>query len=196
MTKIYEQCLVTMTTVRQAPPMSQIPLVDVRDGGPIAHALSRQEAAEALRDYCVAAVPSWGRGVCLASIDRLAARWLKSSVSAYREELQLVAAILGFPGTLTLNMSYLFACTTSASLSAEGRPMIRRSLDWPFRRARALRRDRVASRSRRRILQRHLARRGRRAERYGARTLLRGDQSGADAPARAGAPRRCRSTPR
>jgi hypothetical protein len=53
-------------------------------------------------------------------------------VSAYRDGLQLVTTILGFPGTLTLNMSYLFACTTSASLSAEGRPMIRRSLDWPF----------------------------------------------------------------
>ena len=122
-----------MTNSRNAPSVSHnIPLVDVRDGGPIAHALSRQEAAATLRDYCVAAVPSWGRGVCLASIDHLAGRWLKSSVSAYRDELQLVAAILGFPGTLTLNMSYLFACTTSASLSAEGRPMIRRSLDWPF----------------------------------------------------------------
>ncbi len=121
-----------MTNSRNAPSVSHIPFVDVRDGGPIAHALSRQEAAATLRDYCVAAVPSWGRGVCLASIDHLAGRWLKSSVSAYRDELQLVAAILGFPGTLTLNMSYLFACTTSASLSAEGRPMIRRSLDWPF----------------------------------------------------------------
>jgi hypothetical protein len=121
-----------MTSVRHPPSVTHIPLVDVRDGGPIAHALSRQEAAAALRDYCVAAVPSWGRGVCLASIDRVAARWLKSSISAYREELQLVATILGFPGTLTLNMSYLFACTTSATLSAEGLPMIRRSLDWPF----------------------------------------------------------------
>jgi hypothetical protein len=132
MTKISEKFHAMMTSFRHLPAVTQIPLVDVRDGGPIAHALTRQEAAAALRDYCVAPVPSWGRGVCLASIDRLAERWLKSSVSAYREELPLIATILGFPGTLTLNMSYLFACTTSASLSAEGRPMIRRSLDWPF----------------------------------------------------------------
>ena len=121
-----------MTSSGHCLTVNHIPLVDVRDGGPIAHALSRQKAAEALRDYCVAVVPSWGRGVCLSSIDRLAGRWLKSSVSAYRDELQLIATILGFPGTLTLNMSYLFACTTSASLSADGRPVIRRSLDWPF----------------------------------------------------------------
>ncbi len=132
MTKMYEKFPAKMTSFRHSPTVTHIPFVDVRDGGPIAHALSRQEAAAALRDYCVAPVPRWGRGVCLASIDHLAARWLKSSVSAYREELQLIAKILGFPGTLTLNMSYLFACTTSASLSAEGLPMIRRSLDWPF----------------------------------------------------------------
>jgi hypothetical protein len=121
-----------MTSSGHSLSVNHIPLVDVRDGGPIAHALSRQEAAAALRDYCVAPMPRWGRGVCLSSIDRLAGRWLKSSVSAYRDELQLIATILGFPGTLTLNMSYLFACTTSASLSADGRPVIRRSLDWPF----------------------------------------------------------------
>ncbi|BDV40210.1 hypothetical protein [Methylocystis bryophila] len=121
-----------MTKFRDVPLVNHIPFVDVREGGPIAHALSRPEAAAALRDYCVAPMPSWGRGVCLTSIDRLAERWLKSSISAYRDELQLVATILGFPGTLTLNMSYLFACTTSASLSADGRPMIRRTLDWPF----------------------------------------------------------------
>ncbi len=132
MTKRCEKFSAKMTSSRHLPSVTHIPFVDVRDGGPIAHALSRQEAAAALRDYCVAPMPSWGRGVCLSSIDRLAARWLKSSVSAYRDELQLVAEILGFPGTLTLNMSYLFACTTSASRSPEGRPMIRRSLDWPF----------------------------------------------------------------
>ena len=121
-----------MTNFRNVPPVNHIPFVDVRDGGPIAHALSRHEAAATLRDYCVAPMPRWGRGVCLASIDSLAGRWLKSSVSAYGEELQIIARILGFPGTLTLNMSYLFACTTSASLSSDGRPTIRRSLDWPF----------------------------------------------------------------
>jgi hypothetical protein len=112
--------------------MHAIPLLDVRDGGPIAHTRARAEAAAALRDACVAPVPRWGRHLCLTSIDRIAARWLRSSVSAYRDDLEQVARILGFPGALTLNMSYLFACTTSASLGPDGAPRIARSLDWPF----------------------------------------------------------------
>jgi hypothetical protein len=112
--------------------MQPIPIFDVRTGGPIAHTRARAEAAAALRDACLAPVPTWSRHLCLTSIDRVAARWLKSSVSAYREELEHVAHILGFPGTMTLNMSYLFACTTRASLGPDGAPLLRRSLDWPF----------------------------------------------------------------
>ena len=46
--------------------------------------------------------------------------------------LRDVARISGFPGALTLNMSYLFACTTSAAAGPNGAPLLRRSLDWPF----------------------------------------------------------------
>jgi hypothetical protein len=112
--------------------MHDIPLLDVRDGGPIAHARGRIATAAVLRDACVASAPRWSRDICLSSIDCIAARWLRSSVSAYRGDLQDVAGILGLPGTLTLNMSYLFACTTSAFVDDDGRPTIRRSLDWPF----------------------------------------------------------------
>lgn len=112
--------------------MRGIPFVDVRDGGPIAHAAARLHAAAALRDACLAPAPLWSH-VCLAPIDKLAAAWLRKSGSLYGRELERVAEILGFHGAMTLNMSYLFACTTSAFLTPTGAPALRRSLDWPFR---------------------------------------------------------------
>lgn len=111
--------------------MKPIPLLDVRDGGPVAHAQARVDAAAALRDACLGAAAPLAR-FCLSPIDRVAANWLRRSGSAYRAELELVAAILGFPGAMTLNMSYLFACTTQAYEGPDGRPRIRRTLDWPF----------------------------------------------------------------
>lgn len=112
--------------------MRRIPLLDVRDGGPIAHAAARIAAAEALRDACLAPMPRWGH-VCLAPVDRLARSWLRKSASRYFEDLERIAEILGFHGAAALNMSYLFACTTQAFVDKSGAPTIRRSLDWPFR---------------------------------------------------------------
>lgn len=84
-----------------------------------------------MRDNCLGVVgPVAGLG--LRAIDRIAANWLKRSASAYRAELEHIAAILGFPGAMTLNMSYLFACTTQAYEDEAGLPRIRRTLDWPF----------------------------------------------------------------
>jgi hypothetical protein len=111
--------------------MKLIPFIDVRTGGPVAHAMERAGAAVALRDACVGAIAPMDR-FCLPPVDRLASRWLQRSASAYRSELEHVAAILGFPGAMTLNMSYLFACTTQAYEGPDGLPRIRRTLDWPF----------------------------------------------------------------
>lgn len=111
--------------------MEPIPFVDVRQGGPMAHVKARIATAHALRDACLAPVPYWGRGI-LTPIDYLAGNWLKKSASLYREELESIAEYLGFPGAMTLNLSYLFACTTAANVDALGQPRIRRSLDWPF----------------------------------------------------------------
>jgi hypothetical protein len=112
--------------------MNLIHFLDVRRGGPVAHARARIAAAASLRDACLSPVPRWSQNFCLSSTDRIAAKWLRSSVSTYSEDLESVAEILGFPGALTLNMSYLFACTTSAESGPNGAPLLRRSLDWPF----------------------------------------------------------------
>jgi hypothetical protein len=111
--------------------MNPIPLVDVRDGGPLAHARTRVTAAAALRDACLAPFPRWSH-LSLGLIDRIASAWLRRSASAYHAELENIAKILGFRGAVTLNLSYLFACTTSADFDANGMPVLRRSLDWPF----------------------------------------------------------------
>jgi hypothetical protein len=111
--------------------MNPIPLVDVREGGPLAHARTRVSAAVALRDACLAPLPTWCHG-SLGLVDRVASAWLRRSASAYHAELEHIAKILGFHGAVTLNLSYLFACTTSAESDARGTPVLRRSLDWPF----------------------------------------------------------------
>lgn len=111
--------------------MNPIPLMDIRDGGPVAHARARIGAVAALRESCLAPVPRWSHG-CLRPLDRIAGNWLRRSASAYRSELEAIAALLGFPGTLTLNLSYLFACTTAADPGVGGAPVLRRALDWPF----------------------------------------------------------------
>lgn len=111
--------------------MNPIPFVDVREGGPVAHARTRATAAEALRDACLAPFPRWCR-LSLALVDKMASAWLRRSASAYHAELEHIAKILGFHGAVTLNLSYLFACTTSADFDASGTPILRRSLDWPF----------------------------------------------------------------
>jgi hypothetical protein len=111
--------------------MHSIPLLDVRDGGPVAHAQARIVAAAELRKACLGVVEPVSR-FCLAPIDRIAANWLKRSASAYRAELEHIAEILGVPGAMALNLSYLFACTTQAYEDEEGLPHIRRTLDWPF----------------------------------------------------------------
>jgi hypothetical protein len=111
--------------------MQPIPLLDVRRGGPIAHAMARAAAAAALRDACLSRAPRWTHAA-LSPIDKIVAGWLRRSATAYCPELEHIAEILGFPGALTLNLSYLFACTTSAEPLADGAPKLRRSLDWPF----------------------------------------------------------------
>ncbi|MGJ0506984.1 MAG: hypothetical protein ACR652_07550 [Methylocystis sp.] len=110
--------------------MIPIPFLDLREGGPVAHARARTHAAAALRDACLGKLAPVGN-FCLSPVDRLASNWLRRSASKYRAELEHIAEILGV-GAVTLNMAYLFACTTQAYSGPDGLPRIRRTLDWPF----------------------------------------------------------------
>ena len=58
-----------------APALVDIPLIDVRDGGAVRHAIDGATRARSLRDDCVAWLPSPARMV-LPVMDGMARRWL------------------------------------------------------------------------------------------------------------------------
>ncbi len=107
-----------------------IPVTDVRDGGPLRHALDGRARARALRDDCLTWMsPSTRR--LMPVMDGLTRRWLRRSRSPYVAEIETIAAALGFPGIWFLNGSYVWGCT-SAARDEGGTPWLARTLDWPF----------------------------------------------------------------
>lgn len=111
-------------------PLFEIPLVDVRDGGPLRQAKEGAERARALRDDCLSFFPGPVSAV-LPLLDRLARRWLSRSRSPYVREIEGIAATLGFSGVWFLNGSYSWGCT-AMSRDEDGEPWLVRTLDWPF----------------------------------------------------------------
>jgi hypothetical protein len=107
-----------------------IPVIDVRDGGPIRHARERAHSAQGLRDDCLAWFPPLAAPM-LPAMDRLARRWLVRSRSPYVGDIEAIAASLGFPGIWLLNGSYQWGCTALAR-EEDGVPWLARTLDWPF----------------------------------------------------------------
>lgn len=109
--------------------MRTVPIVDVREGGPPAHARQRRNQALALRAACLGWLPCGGLLARLA--DPLARWWLRRSASPLIGEIDAIARNLGQPGVWLLHGAYAFGCTALADESAEG-PVLRRTLDWPF----------------------------------------------------------------
>jgi len=112
------------------PDLVSIPVVDVREGGPVRHALDRRIRARALRDDCLTWLPRPAR-MLLPVMDALTRRWLHRSRSPYVGEVEAIAAALGFPGIWFLNGSYEWGCT-SVARDEDGVPWLARTLDWPF----------------------------------------------------------------
>ena len=109
--------------------MDAVPIVDLRDGGPPAHAGQRREQALALRAACLGWLPCGGLLARLA--DPLARWWLRRSASPLVGEIDAIARTLGRPGIWLLHGAYAFGCTALADESPDG-PVLRRTLDWPF----------------------------------------------------------------
>src|SRR5229473_4335684 len=107
-----------------------IPVVDVREGGAVRHAVDARARARALRDDCVTWLPRGAR-MLLPAMDALTRRWLQRSHSPYVMDLEAIAVALGFPGIWFLNGSYQWSCTALAREQA-GVPWLARTLDWPF----------------------------------------------------------------
>ena len=112
------------------PRLPPIPVVDVRDGGPLRHAEIGRERARGLRDTCIAWFPGFARPL-VPVFDGIARRWLMRSRSPYVDEVRNIAELLGFPGIWFLNGSYQWSCTALAREEG-GAPWLARTLDWPF----------------------------------------------------------------
>ena len=110
--------------------LPEIPVVDVRVGGPLRQAQEGAVRARALRDDCLTFFPP-ATSFALPMLDRLARRWLSRSSSPYVPEIEGIAAYLGFSGIWFLNGSYQWGCTAMAR-DEEGEPWLVRTLDWPF----------------------------------------------------------------
>ena len=110
--------------------LASIPVVDVRDHGPVRHATDGHGRARALRDECIDWLPGIASGL-LPAIDLATRRWLLRSRSPYAAEVQAIAAELGFPGIWFLNGCYQWGCTALAC-ERDGASWLVRTLDWPF----------------------------------------------------------------
>jgi hypothetical protein len=109
--------------------LTTIPLRDVREGGPVRHALEARASARALRDECVGWLPRVGQR-CVPALDGITRRWLSRSRSPYVGEIAAIASELKFPGIWFLNGAYEWGCTALAR-DADA-PWLVRTLDWPL----------------------------------------------------------------
>ena len=107
-----------------------IPIVDVRDGGPLDHARLNAEQARALRNACLEFFPAAAKPL-VPALDWASRRWLGRSRSPYVGEIARIAAALNFSGIWLLNASYQWGCTARA-VEQDGAPWLVRTLDWPF----------------------------------------------------------------
>jgi hypothetical protein len=111
--------------------LPSIPIIDVRDGGPLRHARQSAAEARALRDACLGFFPGAAMPL-VPALDGAARHWLKTSRSPYVAEIGQIADALDFSGIWLLNASYQWGCTSRA-LVHDGVPWLIRTLDWPFK---------------------------------------------------------------
>ncbi|HJQ57155.1 MAG TPA: hypothetical protein VJ890_09630 [Vineibacter sp.] len=106
-----------------------VPVLDVRNGGPVEHARLRPAQAAAVRDHCLGWLPA-GRALAWLG-DPLVRGWLRRSGSTYVGDIGAIAGTVGGAGTWLLHGAYLFGCTALVDEGGDG-PRLRRTLDWPF----------------------------------------------------------------
>lgn len=109
--------------------LAAIPVRDVREGGPVRHAIEAEAVGRALRDDCLSWLPPAVRGA-MPVLDALTRRWLMRSHSPYIHEISAISSALGFSGIWFLNGSYQWGCTARAR--DDDAPWLVRTLDWPF----------------------------------------------------------------
>ena len=117
-------------TLHFHPALPSVPVVDIRDGGPIRRSMAERGRAQSLRDECMTFLPPSVRAL-LPTMDRVTRSWLRRSASPYVAEIQTIADALEFSGIWFLNGCYQWGCTAHAR-AEENAPWLARTLDWPF----------------------------------------------------------------
>ena len=112
------------------PELTNIPVVDLRDGRAPQHVRQSAARARALRDACLDFFPPSAMPL-IPLLDGASRRWLKRSRSPYIPEIAQIAAALDFSGIWLLNASYQWGCTARAA-EQDGMLWLVRTLDWPF----------------------------------------------------------------
>jgi hypothetical protein len=110
--------------------LAEIPVVDVRSGGPLAHAAMRLDAIEDLRLACLGSLPRLAQTL-IPLADAVSRRWLERTASPYIAEVAAIADLAKAPGVFLVNASYEWACTAASCRRSEV-PLLVRTLDWPF----------------------------------------------------------------
>jgi hypothetical protein len=105
-----------------------IPVIDVRDGGPVAHARLRREPMAVLRDACFSFPP--GSRILAPLLDRVSSKWLGRTPSPYLDEIAAISGLIAGGGIWFVNASYEWGCT--ARVDAAPAPRLWRTLDWVF----------------------------------------------------------------
>jgi hypothetical protein len=103
-----------------------IPVIDARDGGPPAAALSAERGMRELLDQARRLIPS----PLLALSDRVSRYWLARSGNPFLDEIDAIAALAGRSGAYTLNTSFEWCCTCGVGDDPEGGVRMLRVLDW------------------------------------------------------------------
>jgi hypothetical protein len=106
--------------------LGAIPVMDVRDGGPLQAARLADDRMHCLFRHARRTFTS----PALAFMDGVSRRWLERSNNPYRGEIDEIAALLGKPGAYALNTSYEWACTSGVGTDPEGGVRLMRVLDW------------------------------------------------------------------
>src|SRR3974390_2351639 len=110
--------------------LHSLPGFDLRNGGPLRHAIESRARSRSLPDECLQWLPRIATGL-LPAIDALTRRWLLRSTSPYAAEIRAIAAELGFPGIWFLNGCYQWGCTAVACEQC-GAQWLSRTLALPF----------------------------------------------------------------
>ena len=109
-----------------------IPLADALGAGSLAIVEAEPRRA---RDIMEAGRRHYGV-LALRLGDRVSRRWLEKTANPYRQEIEALAAHMGEPGCVLLNLSYEWTCTSGVGPApgngGTGGSRLLRTLDWPL----------------------------------------------------------------